>query len=155
MQVYVIADYHSWMTPIPGRIDGRQQHNTAKRGDRITVTDEEANRGIDLGTLSVDPVDLVTVEAEALEPVSWEDPQLRSANVAELIAYMAQRPSEAERVLELEQAQSRPRKGVLEAGERIVEARDAELQRLADQVQNDADATADEAAERHAAPATA
>lgn len=138
-KMFVVADYHSWMTPAKHLSPGRMQHNTARRGEVIDVDEDEAARGVAIGSLSASEGDLVKAEAEAGELRAWGDEQLRGANRDELIAYMGQRPSEVERVRELEEKRSSPRKTVLEAAERIAEARDAELERQAA-------ATADEAA---------
>lgn len=129
-KLYVIADRHMWMTPLEG-LPGRFQHNTAFRGDLIDVTDAEAKRGLELGVLSKEAGDLVEASARSSEPRPWGNEQLAGANVDDIVAYVGQRPSEAERVLDAENARSRPRKGVLEAVERVIDARDAELERLA------------------------
>lgn len=146
-KLYVIADRHMWMTPIEG-MPGRFQHNTAFRGDQIDVSDAEAKRGLDLGVLSTEAGDLVAAGARASEPRPWGDEQLAGANADDIVVYIGQRPSEAERVLDAEQARSRPRKTVLEAAERVIDARDAELERLAVLQEEEARAREDEARAR-------
>lgn len=143
MKMFVLFDAYNWQTPREGQ-PGKFHHNRALRGDVIDVSDDEAARGLALGALSASALDSAKAETESGEPRAWGDEQLRGANADDLIAYVGQRPSEAERVQELENKRSRPRKTVLEAIERIIDARDVELERLADV----ADADAADAAER-------
>lgn len=124
---YVLADIYGWSTPLPGRPDRLEQH-VARKGDRIDVTDDELARGLALaaagnGGLSQDAADAEDAVASSAEPPSWDDAQLDSANVDDTVAYLAQHPSEARRVTDVEQSRSdrglKPRKGVLDAAERI------------------------------------
>lgn len=125
----VLTDAYSWMTPVAG-VPGRWQHNSARRGATVHVSAEEAKRGEELGGLG-SLSDLAVVEAAAGEPGSAPDEQLGAYNAEELIAYVGEHPSEAERVRDLEAARERPRKTVAEAIERVIRARDEELERRA------------------------
>jgi hypothetical protein len=127
----VLTDTYSWMTPVEG-VPGRWQHNSARRGDSISVSAEEAKRGEALGGLG-DSADLAVTAAAAAEPATAPDEQLQGYTVEELIAYVGERPSEAERVRALEAAREKPRKTVAEAMERVIRARDEELARRAEE----------------------
>lgn len=141
MKVYVVADAYNWMTPVPG-VPGRWQHNTARRGDQLDLDQAEADRGLALNALSTDAAAVAAAEAAAVEPAMWSDEQLGDATVDQLVAYMGQRPSEAERVLALEETRERPRKGVMDAAGRISAERDAALADLAEAREAEAEAVA-------------
>lgn len=139
--LFVIFDTYAWSTEIPGRPD-RTDYHVARQGEKISVSDAEADRGLALGALSRSPAVAEAAVAANAEPPSWSDVELDSANVEDTVAYLAQHPSEATRVLALEA--SRPkrelktRKGVTDAAERIDAAYQEQLE---------ADAAAREAAE--------
>lgn len=96
---------------------------TAKRGDTITISPQEAARGEALSALGTDE-QAAAVEQRAGEPAAVDDTQLRSMTADDLIVYLGTRPSDAERVRELEEGRATPRKTVLAAIERVIEARD-------------------------------
>lgn len=130
MKVYVLFDVVGWSTEIKGRPDRRDFH-AARRGEVIDVSAEEAERLIGLGAVSENASDLEGAVAAGSEPPSWDDAQLDSANIDDTVAYLAQHPSEARRVLEVET--SRPdrdlktRKGIIEAAERVQAAYEEQL----------------------------
>lgn len=141
----VVTDIYTWMTPLAGRTVG--QHNVAHRGDTIKVTPEEAERGEKLGGLGTE-ADAVAAAARSSEPATWGDDQVNSASVDELVAYLGQHPSEAERIRTLEAERRRPRKTIAEATERVIAARDEAIADAAARREDAAAADAEEAARR-------
>lgn len=138
---YVLADIYGWSTPLPGRPDRLEQH-VGRKGDRIEVSEEELARGLALaaagnGGLSVDEGDVDAAFAASVEPPSWDDMQLDSANVEDTVAYLVQHPSEAPRVLDRERSRpergQKTRKGVVESAERVHAEHTAELEAVADE----------------------
>lgn len=129
----VLVDSYGWSTPIPGRVDGRRDYHVARRGDVISVSAAEAARGDALGGLaevtvardgSIDEAARAAVDAAAqasVTPSAEPDERLKAMNMAELTAYMGQNPFEVERVLALEEQRgAKSRKGIVEAGQRIL-----------------------------------
>lgn len=110
----VLFDTYNWMT-LDSLIPGRTQHNTARRGEVIDVTEAEAVRGERLGALGSE-ADLATTRA-AGSPGSFPDEQLRGLKADELVGYLAQHPLEADRLeaLENERPEGKRRKTVLDA----------------------------------------
>lgn len=148
----VVTDIYTWMTPIPGRLVG--QHNVAYRGDVIKISLDEAIRGGRAGGLGTG-ADAAAAAARSSEPPAWGDDQVNSASAVDIIAYLGQHPSEAERIRDLEAGRRRPRSSVAEAVERIIAARDEAIAdaaaRHADAAAADAEATpGDPAAEAEA-----
>lgn len=136
---YVLADAYSWSTPIEGRPDRRDYH-TARKGDRIELSDEEAARGLALaaegnGGLSLEAADVEAAVAASTEPPSWSDEQLDSASRDDTVAYLAQHPSEAGRIAAREASREdrklKVRKTILEAAERTQAAYDDEVEAAA------------------------
>lgn len=119
----VITDIYSWM--VPGDRGGDPYiHNTAHRGDTISVTAAEAKRGEELGGLGT-PQDLAVADVDraGLAAVgNVADEQLRGYKAEELLAYLQQNPADAARVTALEQERgSKARKTVLEMADRVAE----------------------------------
>lgn len=151
-KLYVLADVYGWSTPIEGA-PLRRDYHLARRGDLIEVDQAEADRGLALaaagnGGLSRDAGALQAATSASLEPPSWPDEQLDSANVEDTVAYLGQHPSEASRVLAREQSRDtrdlKVRKTVVEAAERVEQA-------YQDQIDADAAARAEfDAAEQRA-----
>lgn len=140
---YVLVDVYAWSTEIPGRVDRRDYH-VGRKGDLIEVSPEEAERGEGLGGLSANATDAEEAIASSTEPPSWSDEQLDGANVDDTVAYLAQHPSEASRVLAAESSREdrrlKVRKGVLDAAEKIGQAYQEQLEADADARQTAEDA---------------
>lgn len=143
----VVTDIYTWMTPVAGRVVG--QHNVAYRGETINVTAEEAERGEKAGGLGTGE-EALAAAARSSEPPTWGDDQLRSAKADEVLAYLGQHPSEAERVRTLEAERTRPRSTVAEAVERVIAARDEAIADAAARREAAADTGRDEASEAEA-----
>lgn len=75
----VTFDVYNWQTPIPGR-PGDFQFNTASRGDVIDVSDEEVERGRNLGALLAEDED--AVPASGVGPPPSAAPAEETAVVA-------------------------------------------------------------------------
>lgn len=120
----VLFDVYCWLTPTddPKRPD---QH-VARRGDVIEISAAEAERGESLGALG-SPEDLAEIEAAANgvddsgapKVSSVPDEQLAGMNVETLVAHLGQFPQDVDRVVALEEQRGKPRKGVLEAAEKV------------------------------------
>lgn len=154
MKLYVLFDVVGWSTPIEGRTDGRRQYHVGRRGEQIDVPGDEGERLLSIeGAVSRSASDLEGAVAASTEPPSWSDDQLDSANVDDTVAYLAQHPSEASRVLTAETTRDerslKVRKGVVEAAERVQAAYEEQVTADAEQ------RAADEDAEQRAYAATA
>lgn len=119
----VLVDFYSWSEPIKGDPQGRRQFHTARKGETITVTAEEAKRGDEL---EVRPGMYALGDAEALAKAEREaaaalagtgplsDDVLQAMNVEALVAYAGQFPNSVPHLVELETARKSPRKAVLD-----------------------------------------
>lgn len=115
-KVVVVFDVYTWQTPGARAADG-PTHNRAFRGDHITVSAKEFERGYGYGALARE-ADAPAAQAERneLEAGVFSDEELSGLSAEELIAYVGQHPTEAQRVFLLEQQRSRgPRKTVVAA----------------------------------------
>lgn len=115
---FVLFDVIGWSTPIEGRLDGRRDYHSARRGEEVDLPDSEVERLEALGAVGTQAEATASASAAA-EPPSASDEQLASMNVEELVAYLGQHPSEAQRVVTLEEGREKPRKGVLEPAQRV------------------------------------
>lgn len=134
----VIFDVYGWLTPSN---DPKRPHaHTARRGEVIHISQAEADRGEELGALG-DAEDLAHIEAAGGvsadgipgEPVtsSVSDEQLGGYNVDDMVVHLGQYPNDVDRVVALEQGRDKPRKGVLDAADKVKAAYE---QAIADQV---------------------
>lgn len=114
---FVLFDVYGWSTPIDGERLRRDYH-LARRGEEIEISEAEAARGEGLGALGTEAEATASASAAA-EPPSASDEQLGGMNVDELVAYLGQHPSEAQRIIDLEEARERSRKTVLEPAQRV------------------------------------
>lgn len=116
------VDVYSWQEPIEGTIPTQFSHLTAKRGDVITVTAKELERGVDLAALTAGTVDVNAVgDPDAVDgPLGDDltDEEIAELDAPQLVAWLGQHPDEAERVADLEEQRARPRKTVLTAAGR-------------------------------------
>ena len=120
----VLVDAYSYMI----RTEDGPQHMTAYRGETVELSEKEIARGESLGALGT-PEEALAVAQAASEPASAPDEQLRGFNVDQLVVYLQQHPSEAERLAELEAARGdKQRKGVLDAIDRTIAARDEAIE---------------------------
>lgn len=124
----VIWDLYAWMTPAEG-IRDRLQHNVATRGETISVSPAEARRGEELGALGTEE-QAILADAAAQEPGVQPDEVVRGMTAPELVAYVGQHPTEAEHLRELEEErpEGKQRSTVLDAIDRVIDERDAELE---------------------------
>lgn len=130
---YVLFDSVGWSTEIKGRPD-RRDYWVGRKGELISLPLEEAERLDKLGATSASAVDMTAAEARTSEPPSWSDEQLASASVDDTVAYLAQHPSEAGRVVTAETASKKPRKTLIEAAERVQVTYQEELAAQAEQL---------------------
>lgn len=136
MKVYVLYDVVNWSTAIEGRPDRRDYHH-ARRGEYVDIPDADVTRflALDPPAVSKDADAVEAATAAAGEPPSWSDEQLASASVDDTVAYLTQHPTEAQRVLDAEQAKDRPRKTLIDAATRVRANHEEELGRLAEERQ--------------------
>ncbi len=150
----VLVDTYAWMTPWVGGPPGRGQHNVATRGETISVTPAEARRGEALLALGTAAQADVAAAMSGSAP-AWDDVQLRSATVDEVLAYLSARPGDASRVLDIENARPRPRVTLVAAVEQLMEAHAAAVEDADARAELDRQADAEEAAERQRVAADA
>jgi hypothetical protein len=115
--VIVVTDSVSWREPVPGASPPAWITYSAFKGQRVGMGPDALARHLKLGSVAR-PEDAQQAAAEqdalaAIIPAGDEgDEQLRTMGHAELIAYVGQHPTEAQRVFEIEQERPEPRRRV-------------------------------------------
>lgn len=137
-----IFDIVCWTTP-PAKPGDRANHHLARRGETIEVPESEYDRLNALGAVG-SAQDLEVAQDHAEEGASWADEQVDSANVEDLIAYLGQHPTEAQRVLDAELSREerkvgKARKGVVGAAEKVKAVYDDEMAARLEAQQEEAD----------------
>lgn len=126
-----IFDIVCWTTPSdkPG---AKANHHLARRGETIEVPESEYERLNALGAIG-SAADLEVAQTRVEEGATLPDTQLDSSNADELVAYLGQHPTEAQRVIDLELSREerkvgKARKSVVAAAERVKAVYEAEIE---------------------------
>lgn len=127
----VLFDVVQWTSDPPAPGQKRESH-LARKGEEIDIPRDELDRLEALGAVG-SAAEGVSALAAGAEAASWDDTQLDSSNVDDIVVYLGQHSSEADRVLEAERTREvrnvgKVRATVIKAAERVKAARDQEIE---------------------------
>lgn len=112
------------------------QHRSAKRGEEVEIPDDQVARfqaltskdGVPrIGTREEYEAWVSGMDAPAGPVGGVTDVQLQVMTPEQVIAHLNNTNVDADRVLSLEESRPRPRKGIVDAAQRIIDARDEQI----------------------------